>query len=855
MAFKTKQNEAAVPETPRELFELLPRKVMSLLEAQSEILEAYSEVPEGTSDVAFQISTGGGKTLIGLLIAEWWRRKHRNRVIFLCPTRQLVNQVVEQAHDKYGLGVLGFTGSASSYSQESRADYQQARQVAITTYSALFNTNPFFTETGLILLDDAHAAENYIAKFWSVAGNSEEYPALHEAIKAIIKDWVESSAGRRFSEGDKESWVDVLPLPTFLELREQLAQVFEVHCENTELQYPWSVLSGHLSACQLFFSPKRFLLRPLIPPTWTHSPFASAKQRIYMSATLGAGGDLERQTGRPKILRLCQGPSSEVRRTGRRFFIFPSASLLENELASFRELATKEAGRAVVLTSNQASADAITKELGQVQVYRAKDLEITKKNFISSEPAIAVMANRYDGIDFPDGDCRLLFIDGLAQAVNLQEEFLITRMGARALFSERIQTRVIQAIGRCTRSSVDYATVVVTGDELCDHLSSPTRRSYLPGELQAEIEVGLDQSRGQTLAGLVENLQLFLQQSQEWQTVEETIFSARKNAATAELPGLQDLANVVRYEIEFMTYLWNGDLEQALESAGRVLASLNHTDLRGYRVAWNYFAGCAAWELGKRGRANFESRARAYFAAARDGTIALPWLSVLAESPLAEETRFDVVVPAVARQLEGLERVIEKLGVMNERRYAEKEKEVLDGLKIGDSHAFEHSQEILGWLLGFSSGKVEAEASPDPWWVTDPYFCLVFEDYTPEGEDVKVDATKARQASTHPNWIREHLKPHSECKIVSVMVSTAHGAHAGAKPHLQSFGFWKFESYCDWVRTALSCLRQIRRIFPGTGDLLWRSEANDLLLKHSLTLPQLAGRFETELASEILILD
>jgi hypothetical protein len=40
------------------------------------------------------LPTGSGKTLVGLLIGEWLRRKNKERVVFLCPTRQLVNQVI-----------------------------------------------------------------------------------------------------------------------------------------------------------------------------------------------------------------------------------------------------------------------------------------------------------------------------------------------------------------------------------------------------------------------------------------------------------------------------------------------------------------------------------------------------------------------------------------------------------------------------------------------------------------------------------------------------------------------------------------------------------------------------------------
>jgi replicative superfamily II helicase len=60
-------------------------------------------------DVALQLPTGSGKTLVGLLLAEWRRRKFGERVVYLCPTRQLVNQVAEEASSKYGLTIEPFT--------------------------------------------------------------------------------------------------------------------------------------------------------------------------------------------------------------------------------------------------------------------------------------------------------------------------------------------------------------------------------------------------------------------------------------------------------------------------------------------------------------------------------------------------------------------------------------------------------------------------------------------------------------------------------------------------------------------------------------------------------------------------
>ena len=75
------------------------------------------------------------------------------------------------------------------------------------------------------------------------------------------------------------------------------------------------------------------------------------------------------------------------------------------------------------------------------------------------------MAGRFDGIDFPHDECRLLCLDGLPKATNAQERFLMSKMGASALLNERLQTRVLQAAGRCTRALQDRSAVFVTGQE------------------------------------------------------------------------------------------------------------------------------------------------------------------------------------------------------------------------------------------------------------------------------------------------------------------------------------------------------------------------------------------------------
>lgn len=164
MSFITKAKSAASAESPEALFaDLRGRTVQGLLAHQADVLREYMATAVDAPDVALELPTGSGKTLVGLLIGEWRRRAHNERVVYLCPTKQLVHQVVAQARDKYGITAVAFTGRKRDYPPADRAAYRDAHAVAVAPYSALFNTAPFFNDAQVIVLDDAHASENYIA--------------------------------------------------------------------------------------------------------------------------------------------------------------------------------------------------------------------------------------------------------------------------------------------------------------------------------------------------------------------------------------------------------------------------------------------------------------------------------------------------------------------------------------------------------------------------------------------------------------------------------------------------------------------------------------------------------------------
>ncbi len=590
MAFKSRTfSQTAAVDPAAHIKTLTKRQIPDVMPHQKEMLETYARQFEDKLDVALQLPTGSGKTLVGLLVADWRRVKLNERAVYLCPTRQLVRQTVQQAEQQYGIGAIDFSGSKKDFSPADRTAYLTGKKLAICTYNSLFNSNPFFKNPDLIVIDDAHASENYIASMWSL--EIDMGTQLHTAIAEFLKPQLDPQEHSRLT-GDwvgaaDATWVEKMSSPLVAELSSDLSLIIDAHTENSSdnLFFTWSRIRDHLDACHVYLSSNKILIRPLIPPTFSHLPFVNAKQRIYMSATLGAGGDLERLTGRKSIDRITASEGFQSSGVGRRFFIFPSLSLTLEESSALRLRLQHRAGRSVVLTPSFEKADehnsAIEKNLKGFSVFEKDSLELDKHPFVQSTQAVAILANRYDGVDFPNDECRFLCIDGLPKAMNLQERFIMSKMGAAVIYNERIQTRVLQAAGRCTRALQDRSAVFVTGTELVDYLADSRKWRYLHPELQAELAFGVDQSTEVTSESIFSNFDMFIENNAGWAGADQQIRNAISNFQQAPLPAMEELAGIVDEEISYQEALWNQDYETALTAARTILSHLNHSELRG----------------------------------------------------------------------------------------------------------------------------------------------------------------------------------------------------------------------------------------------------------------------------------
>jgi superfamily II DNA or RNA helicase len=102
----------------------------SLRDAQRHVLNAYGESHLDTPDLAIQLSTGLGKTLIALLIADYALDQGKS-VAYLTGSKALTAQVKDQA-DLFGLAAHQFWGR--HYPGDEVLDYHDAQALGIMNY-------------------------------------------------------------------------------------------------------------------------------------------------------------------------------------------------------------------------------------------------------------------------------------------------------------------------------------------------------------------------------------------------------------------------------------------------------------------------------------------------------------------------------------------------------------------------------------------------------------------------------------------------------------------------------------------------------------------------------------------------
>ena len=495
---------------PAELFNRLPKPptIDDLHQSQAEALTTWF-ANRDVRDTAIKLNTGGGKTLVGLLIALSSARELHRGALYLVDSKQLVRQVCAQAK-ALGIHAIEYDGRSSITSS-----FRNGDTILVAHYQALFNGHSAFglissnepEDVSVIVIDDAHSSFDSVREAFTVEIEAEDAPELFRNITSIFRSDFASidreSTFDEFASGTGSIGAEVLQVPFWSWLNHyraiaQLISESEKSCKVTKssattqsLFFSWPLIKDNLKYCMAILSRGSFSITPIIPfvdmfPTFSHAP-----RRVYMSATFADESAIIRTFGCNKIKMNIISPKT-LAGVGRRMIlqIGDESAFRDALLKKMRDTAIRGLG-VVVLEPNYHSASNWS-QLG-IRVIQPDEVEGTiqsLRNRDIREPVVFV--NRYNGIDLPGDACRLLVVSGIPKAMSSYRKLLSNILANSRLYARSIAQCIEQAIGRGTRGSGDYCVVVLLGCDLCEWVKDERHAPYMTPSTRAQITSGED---------------------------------------------------------------------------------------------------------------------------------------------------------------------------------------------------------------------------------------------------------------------------------------------------------------------------------------------------------------------------
>jgi len=777
---------------------------------QQDALRTYVKVAD-KRDIAFELPTGSGKTMIGLLIAEWQRRRNGSRIAFLTLTNQLAAQVIEEAK-RLNLPVADLRGNRDRRSTAEEGRFLDGTAIAVSTYSNLFNVKPVINQCDTIVLDDAHGGGEYAASMWTVRVKQAEFGAIFQQLLDTLTPLMTEAQNAEVFDLGAWSRIAIVDLGILPAAKEHIVQILDRLPEDTNPRFAWFLTRPHLHACHIFVSKDAIAIRPYISPTYDHDPFCSVKHRIYLSASLGDVEDLRRTYAIEQIEAIRAAQEQD----GRRYVFAPGLALGEEEiLEALRIIWVQLRPQRVVAIAPSFSALAkLQAELesamgSRLNVLGARDIEESLSPFTDAKTALLALANRYDGLDLPDDDCRMLVLGESPRATNELETNLsnVWKLGPALRWREA--TRLVQGMGRCTRSATDFSIIILLGESLVNAATNASLLRLLPISLQKEIEWGRVQvkelgNEPETFANMV----ISLIDDVSYRTEADELIAEQKEArGRATSPNLAVAAKEVAHSRAF----WAGDYSRAQELASEIVDLLSGEEWAGYRAWWLYSVSLAARYVDNLG-AELDALRRAKGTGINAG-----WLDNL----LRVRGRTKELPKHGADDLAGIvaERVwntLEELG-WSGKRFGTYCDTMLQQLASTEHKAFHQGLEALGRLLGAQASRPDGQGDPDVIWKLTDQVWISFEAKTEKLKDgAGISKKDVLEARGHVDWVRffkTQGKPGVD--ILAVIVAPSSKVHSAAEPFKGSLYFIALGDALEWANRNRSSLTQLRTKYAG----------------------------------------
>jgi replicative superfamily II helicase len=495
----------APPISPREIFTRLPKPpgINDLYASQAEVLDEWFK-RRSEKDLVLKLPTGGGKTLVGLLIGQSALNENKGPVAYFAPTTQLVQQALDKSLE-YGIPAVAYARR-----KPLPTEFIDGSAILVGNYEALFNGRSRFgvrgsgnptEKVGLAILDDAHVALSSVRDAFTLVIQSKQHEEIYAEITNRFRaNFHEIGRGGTFDDvvGGKE-WGAVLEVPSWRWLSKiSETQEYLRQKAGQVNQYVWPLVRDLLPHCHCFISRNSVSITPILPPVDLLPSFVDCPRRVYMSATIADDSEIIRTFD--ATLEGVSKPITSVSLAGvgERMILVPELMELGDTaigplIKDYSQRIAKSKRGVTILTPSRPTAE----KWNDIAVYPSTTEEVlaeVKRMQAGKSFGPLVLANRYDGIDLPGQSCRFLVMAGLPRGTSDYDVYraIVLADGAvNSLLAQRIE----QGIGRGARGAGDFCTVILMGNDLVAWIGRTANLQILTSSTRVQLDIGRDISR------------------------------------------------------------------------------------------------------------------------------------------------------------------------------------------------------------------------------------------------------------------------------------------------------------------------------------------------------------------------
>ncbi|WP_418830687.1 DEAD/DEAH box helicase [Paraeggerthella sp.] len=764
---------------PIDIFEELPKsgQIDNLYHVQAEILQKWFNDLRDERDIVVELNTGGGKTLVGLLMALSTMRETGEGVLYLVENKQLADQVVDQAVD------LGIPARAYCGRMSVDADFDNGNSILVSSYQVLFNGKSVFgtrgayeiQQLGGIVIDDAHASLNAIKKAFSLSIPAEGASPLYKKILGEFKEAFNamnrSTTYQDFQEGVGSGVVEI-PIQYWTAAIERVSSLIRQECRkrseddsafSKDLIFKWPLIKDNLRYCQAIASRTHITIAALYPMLEMTPCFQRARRRIYMSATITDYGDMVRAYDLRGLEESNIIAPKTVAGVGRRMILnLPTEIARSSEFLNFIESEISAKQGIVCLTSRQNiksewTGISFSEPIGHEEVSEA--VEALKSKRMSSPVSFA---NRYNGIDLPGDACRILVLHGLPSGTDDVDALMSIYLSESNLMAQRVAQRIEQGLGRGVRGASDHCIVLLEGEDLIEWMRRKRNRKFMSSALTAQLEIGDVISEGLiTPLDYCEAMNQDVNSDESWKKFHASKLAKHVSEETINRfgPSFQAACAERRAFAQWVEN-HNGDACRKLEE--KVNSFNGDPSYQGWLL---YLASRIALD------GSDPDSASTLLQRAHSLNNAIPYIPFHASDAISSWAidRADKICTAIA----------DSGNVSANQNF---DAAVADLLFSANSKAFEEALMQLGLFLGFESAKADVNGvGSDVYWLSKKENAgFVLEAKNDKKDDTPLRKKEAGQLRTAHDWLKQKY-PDIEILAVSVHPNSKADRNASAK--------------------------------------------------------------------------